>query len=162
MSEIHIPHPYDAYSRNHAEHGAADDASLEIVLVEDNSGDSRILEMVLTEQLAGCRVRVIPDGEEARELIRLGPEFFGFPDLILMDLNLPKVSGIDLLAELHNHEALSRIPRIVVSSTQSENELSRSRALGVIACFRKPMMIEGYDLLIDLIKQHCVPASGVA
>src|SRR5262249_9183006 len=93
-----------------------------ILLVEDNLGDARLVSEALRETRAGCRLRHVEDGVEALAYLRRQGAHDGAvrPDLILLDLNLPRRSGREVLAEIKADDTLRRIPVIVLTSSQSD------------------------------------------
>src|SRR3954454_13310521 len=97
-----------------------------ILLVEDNPGDAQLVRMAFAEALPQARVSVAGDGEAA--LSRLHDE--GPPDLLLLDLNLPRLSGHEVLEAIKRDAALKPLPVVVLSSSQAETDVTRSYELG--------------------------------
>lgn len=101
---------------------------IEILLVEDNPGDVRLT----MEALRGGRVRnnihVVEDGVQAIDFLRRQGDYGGVPrpDLILLDLNLPKKDGREVLAEVKHDPALKRIPVVILTSSAAEQDILRA------------------------------------
>jgi two-component system response regulator len=112
-----------------------------ILLVEDNPGDAQLMRIAFAEALPEARLSVVGDGETAlRTLLAAGPP----PDLILLDLNLPRLSGHELLAGLRAAEdaALRRTPVVVLSSSRAAADVERSYELGA-SHVAKPQDMDG-------------------
>ena len=118
---------------------------------------------VMGEVLRECgieyRLQVARDGERARVVLGLaGGEQEGMcPDLILLDLNLPKLSGVELLAELRASSRHRHIPVVIVTSSHSEEDREAVRDLNPIAYFSKPSTLAGF---MELGKIICEALSG--
>jgi CheY-like chemotaxis protein len=118
---------------------------IEILLIEDNPGDVRLLQEAFRELRANIRLRVAKDGAEGIELVekesnsQAGPS----PDLILLDLNLPKISGHDVLARIKNNPHTRCIPVIVLTSSRAEVDVRRAYESHANAYLRKPSSLEG-------------------
>ncbi|MCU1294103.1 MAG: Response regulator receiver modulated diguanylate cyclase/phosphodiesterase [Bryobacterales bacterium] len=116
----------------------------EILVIEDNPGDVRLLEEVFRELQADIHITVARDGAEGLEMVHgstSGKRLL--PDLILLDLNLPKVSGHDVLSRLKSNPLTSRIPVIVLTSSKAEIDVRRAYELHVNAYLKKPSTLEG-------------------
>lgn len=111
---------------------------LQVFLAEDNAADAFLVNEALRGASLEFKIRRAPDGEAAiralRELEQDGP----LPDIILLDLNLPRVSGHELLAHIRRSESLRNIPVIVLTSSDSPDDRKQVAALGVSHYFRKP------------------------
>jgi CheY-like chemotaxis protein len=113
--------------------------AMEILLIEDNPGDVRLLEEAFRELGADVRLQIAKDGAEGINLIddahgqqtSQGPKATKMPDLILLDLNLPKVNGHDVLAHIKSNPDTRRIPVIVLTSSRAESDQSRPGAQAV-------------------------------
>lgn len=100
----------------------------EILLVEDNPGDVRLTEEVLREGKVRNRLSVTGDGVEAMSFLRREGKYAGAPrpDLILLDLNLPKKSGHEVLAEIKSDAGLKRIPVVVLTTSRAEEDIIKA------------------------------------
>ena len=104
-----------------------------ILLVEDNRGDIRLIQEALKKTAAQCDVAIARDGMEAMAYLRQDGEFAGAvrPDLILLDLNLPKKDGREVLAEIKADPSLKHIPIIVLTTSRNEEDIFKSYDLHV-------------------------------
>jgi len=101
---------------------------IEILLVEDNPGDVRLIEEVLREGQVHVSLRVVEDGVEALAFLhRQGPYAHApRPNLILLDLSLPKKDGLEVLAEIKNDPHLRRLPVVVLTTSEAEEDIVES------------------------------------
>jgi chemotaxis family two-component system response regulator Rcp1 len=99
-----------------------------IFLVEDNWGDIRLIQEALKKTGAQCEIVVARDGMEAMAYLRQDGDYEGSvrPDLILLDLNLPKMDGREVLAELKADPRLQQIPVVVLTTSRSEDDIFKS------------------------------------
>lgn len=114
---------------------------IRILLVEDNPGDADLIRDVLEERTKSpIEMSRVADGEEAIEyLLRQGRhQYAERPDLMVLDLNLPKMNGQDVLAVVKQHEQLRVIPIVVLTSSDAEKDVFQSYALGANCYVTKP------------------------
>jgi CheY-like chemotaxis protein len=118
-----------------------DAAPIDVLLVEDNRDDVELTLHALRAAKIRNRVHVARDGAEALDFLFRRGEYQNVPtpDLILLDLNLPKVDGREILEEIKRDERLGRIPVIVVTSSQAEEDVARSYRLHANAYVTKPI-----------------------
>ena len=128
---------------------------IHILLVEDNPGDVLLVRRALEEHRIRHELHVVRDGSEALELFsKMGePNHPPCPDLVLLDLNLPKVDGPDLLRAFRKHPQCSLTPVIVVSSSDAPHERDRMADLGISGYFRKPSDLDGFLHLGAVVRQ---------
>ncbi|MBI3537268.1 MAG: response regulator [Chloroflexi bacterium] len=107
---------------------SADLKPIEILLVEDNPGDVRLTLEALKEAKARNKVSVVVDGEDALAFLHRKEKYAAMPrpDLILLDLNLPKKDGRQVLAEIKADENLRRIPVVILTSSQAEEDIVKA------------------------------------
>lgn len=100
---------------------------VDILLVEDNPGDVRLAREALKESKVRNKLYVVDDGVEAMAFLRQQGKYMGSPrpDLILLDLNLPRKSGREVLAEVKTDENLKRIPIVVLTVSRAEEDIVR-------------------------------------
>jgi CheY-like chemotaxis protein len=111
----------------------------EVLLVEDEADDAELLMRALTDLRPGTSVAVITDGVEAlRQLHADDQEAALTPKLIILDLNLPGLDGIEVLRCITANARTAKIPVIVLSGTCSPEDVGASRSYGAKACMRKP------------------------
>jgi len=120
--------------------------NIEILLVEDNPGDIRLTKEALKESKISNNLHVAIDGVEALDFLRKRGRFANSPtpDLILLDLNLPRKGGIEVLAEIKLNGSLKVIPIIVLSTSQSEKDILKSYELHVNCFVTKPVEFDEF------------------
>ena len=125
---------------------------VEILLVEDNLGDVRLTEEALVEGKVANKLTVARDGVEALQILRKEPPFQSAtrPDLILLDLNLPRKDGREVLAELKSDPDLRRIPVVVLTTSSAERDIVRSYDLHANCYINKPVDLEQF---IGVVRQ---------
>ena len=126
----------------------------QILLVEDNPGDIRLTREALKESRIPSQLFVVNDGVEALDFMRKIKKFSGtpMPDLILLDLNLPRKSGIEVLAELKCDKFLSMIPVVVLTTSQSPEDIRNTYSLGANCFICKPVEFDSFTELIRSIE----------
>lgn len=124
---------------------------IEILLVDDSPGDVRLTLEALTEARVRNRVHVVADGAAALAFLRQEGQYAGAarPDLILLDLNLPKKDGRELLAELRADELMQRIPVVVLTATSSDQEILGASNLHPNCYVSKPV---GLKQLVEVVQ----------
>lgn len=120
-----------------------------ILLVEDNPGDADLVQEILMESDDKKEITVAVDGFEALRCLREAPR----PDLILLDLNLPKKSGREVLEEIKTTEALQRIPVVVLTSSEADDDLSDVYRLHANCYLAKPVDLEEFIKVVRAIEQ---------
>jgi len=124
---------------------------IEILLVEDNPGDVRLVVESFKEAKVSNNLSVVGNGEEALAFLRRTGAHTNAPkpDLILLDLNLPKKDGREVLAEIKQDPRLKLIPVVIVTSSDAEQDIVRSYELHANAYVTKPV---GFDQFMDVIR----------
>lgn len=117
-----------------------------ILVIEDNAGDILILEEVLEELGYSIQMQVIHDGEEALRYLHREGSFAeaAKPDIILLDMNLPRVNGFDLLENIKTDDDLKRIPIIILSTSKADTDINRSYDLHANCFVTKSGDLEEY------------------
>jgi two-component system, chemotaxis family, response regulator Rcp1 len=125
--------------------------SIEILLVEDNPGDARLTKEAIREAQMRNNLSWVLDGVEALSFLRRqgNHKQAPRPDLILLDLNLPRKDGREVLAEIKNDEQLKRIPVIVLTTSEAEEDVSRAYRLKANCYIAKPPQL---DQLVNIVK----------
>ena len=123
---------------------------VEILLVEDNPGDVRLTQEALREAKMLNNLSVVRDGEEAMEFLRQEGTYeeAARPDLVLLDLNLPRKDGRQVLAEIKADESLRRIPVVVLTSSDAEQDIFKSYDLHANCYITKPV---GLDQMVECV-----------
>lgn len=126
---------------------------IEILLVEDNIGDVRLTIEALKEGKVRNKLSVVNDGVEALRFLRHeGP--YGdapTPDIILLDLNLPKKDGREVLAEIKEDETLRRIPVVVLTTSSADEDIVRTYDLHVNCYITKPVDMDQFISVVKAI-----------
>ncbi|HEY7493495.1 MAG TPA: response regulator [Candidatus Tectomicrobia bacterium] len=127
---------------------------IEILLVEDNPGDVRLIKEVLREGQVHVSLRVVEDGVEALAFLhRQGPYAHApRPALILLDLSLPKKNGREVLAEIKNDPHLRRIPVVVFTTSEAEEDVVESYNLHANCYITKPMDLGHFVKVVQSIE----------
>ena len=131
---------------------------VQILLVEDNPGDVRLTREALKEAKFRNKVQVVGDGVEALAYLRQQGEYNGAmrPHLIMLDLNLPRMDGREVLAAIKKDADLRRIPVVVLSSSEAEADIARAYELHANAYVTKPVDIEHFLQVVKAIEEFWV------
>ncbi|HRI51474.1 MAG TPA: response regulator [Pseudomonadota bacterium] len=132
---------------------AGEGRPIHILLVEDNAGDVRLTREALKEGKVGNSLTVAPDGIEALAILRQEGRYAGEarPDLILLDLNLPKKDGREVLAEIKDNPTLKRIPVVVLTTSKAEEDILRTYDLHANCYITKPVDFEKFVAVVRSI-----------
>jgi CheY-like chemotaxis protein len=127
---------------------------IEVLLVEDNPADAFLTTETFETSERDLSVSVVVDGPEALTFLRRLPphERAPVPDLILLDLNLPKLDGLGVLADLRKHEASRGIPVVILTSSEAESDVSRSYDLGANCYVTKPMGLAAFQAALRSVE----------
>lgn len=129
-------------------------ALVKILLVEDNPGDVRLIEEALREGRVRANLRVVEDGVEALAFLRRQGRYAraARPDLILLDLSLPKKNGREVLADIKNDPYLRRIPVVVLTTSEAEQDVIESYDLHANCYITKPMDLAQFIKVVQTIE----------
>jgi chemotaxis family two-component system response regulator Rcp1 len=129
-------------------------APINILLVEDNPGDVRLTMEALKQSKVHNELRVAEDGLQAMAFLRREGEFAQAPrpDLILLDLNLPKKDGREVLAEIKNDEDLRRIPVVILTTSQAEEDILRAYNLNANCYVTKPVDLDQFIKVVNSVE----------
>jgi len=132
--------------------GARDNTSVKILLVEDSPDDAALMVEALKDGHLTHRVSVVEDGEEAIAYLRREGTYATVPtpDLILLDLHLPKKNGHEVLAEIKEDAVLRRIPVVIMTATDNEQDFLTAYDLHANCCVSKPLDQEQFA---DVVKK---------
>ncbi len=124
---------------------------IEILMVEDNAGDIRLCVEALKEGKVRNRMHTVGDGEEALAFLRQQEPYAEAPrpDLILLDLNLPKKTGQEVLAEIKDDPDLRRIPVVILTVSEAEADILKTYNLHANCYITKPVDL---DRFIEVVK----------
>ena len=126
---------------------------VEILLVEDNPGDERLTREALKEGKVYSNLYWVKDGVEAMEFLRRLGKYAGAvrPDIVLLDLNLPKKDGREVLEEIKTDEDLKRIPVVVLTTSKAEEDVLRTYNLHANCYVTKPVDLEKFIVVVKSI-----------
>jgi len=128
-------------------------APVEILLVEDNPADVRLTQEALKEGKVYNNLHWAKDGVEALEFLRRKGKFAGAPrpDIILLDLNLPKKDGREVLQDIKNDDKLKRIPVVILTTSKAEEDVLKSYNLHANCYVTKPVDLEKFIQVVQSI-----------
>lgn len=134
--------------------GATTPQAVRILLAEDNDADVFLIRRALEKQGLRCQLAVARNGEEALRLLQTAEDSppMDAPQLILLDLNLPRVDGGEVLAHVRKTQAFSETPVIVLTSSDSPRDRELAMRLGANAYFRKPTDLRSFMELGQVIE----------
>ncbi len=127
---------------------------VEIVLVEDNPGDVVLTQEAFRKSKISNRIEVLNDGEMALDYLfkRNGYENASTPDLVLLDLNLPKIDGREVLETLKSDDVTKSIPVVILTSSDAENDIGQTYDLQANSYVVKPISMEDFVKIVTAIE----------
>ncbi len=127
---------------------------IEILMVEDNPGDIRLTVEALKAGKVRNNFHTVENGEDAMTFLRRQGDFAGAPrpDLILLDLNLPKKNGREVLAEIKADPDLRRIPVVILTASEAEQDILRSYNLHANCYITKPVDLERFIEVVQSVE----------
>jgi len=130
-----------------------DASAIEVLLVEDSPGDVRLTREAFKDAKVHIKLHVAPDGVEAMAFLRREGEYANVPrpDLILLDLNLPKKGGREVLEEIKESPTLKSIPVVILTTSASEEDILRSYMLHANCYITKPVGLDGFLKVVHSI-----------
>ncbi len=131
---------------------------IEVLLVEDDPGDVLMTQEAFAEHKVRNRLAVVSDGEEAIAYLRKEGKFADAvrPDLVLLDLNLPRRDGRQVLEEIKSDQSLRQIPVVVLTTSQADEDILRSYSLHANAYVTKPVDFDQFIAVVRQIDQFFV------
>jgi CheY-like chemotaxis protein len=129
--------------------------SIEVLLVEDSPGDVRLTQEAFREANGAIHLHVVSDGVEAMTFLRRKDDFMKAPrpDIILLDLNLPKMDGREVLAHIQSDDDLKTIPTIILTTSNTEADIVKSYQLQANCYLTKPVQLDEFDELVRNINE---------
>jgi two-component system response regulator len=126
---------------------------IQVLLVEDNPGDVRLTREAFRDAKMHLDLHVVGDGMEAMEFLLQQGKFSESPrpDLVLLDLNLPRKDGREVLSEIKNHATLKSIPVVVLTTSASDADIEKSYLLHANCYISKPVELEGFLTVVQSI-----------
>ncbi len=131
-------------------------SAVDILLVEDNAGDARLVQEAFSESEFNSKLNIVRDGEEALAYLKKEGQYNGkvMPDLILLDLNMPKKDGRVVLDEIKRDPLLKHIPVIVLTTSESQQDISMSYKLHANCYVTKPIDLDHFMKVIEYIENY--------
>jgi two-component system response regulator len=128
--------------------------SIDILIVEDNAGDARLIKEVFNENKVFNSLHFVNDGVEAMDFLYGKGKYKGMakPDLIILDLNLPRKDGRQVLAEIKTDDSLKHIPVVIMTISQAEEDILRSYNLHANCYVTKPIDLNQFSKVIRSIE----------
>jgi DNA-binding response OmpR family regulator len=125
--------------------------TIEILLVEDNPGDVNLTRIALADRNLNVNLSVVADGVEAMDFLHRQGKYHQavHPDLILLDWNLPRKDGREVLVEIKTNERLQRIPVVVLTTSQSEEDIIKAYNLRANCYITKPL---DFDRFVEIVR----------
>jgi two-component system, chemotaxis family, response regulator Rcp1 len=134
--------------------GISDFKLIDILVVEDNPGDARLIMEVLKSNKIHNSLHIVKDGVEAMDFLHKTGEFAGVPrpDLIFLDLNLPRKDGREVLAEIKADNQFKQIPVVVMTMSQAEEDILKSYSLHANCYVTKPIDLDQFVKVVESIE----------
>lgn len=127
--------------------------SIEVLMIEDNPDDVLLTEEVLSETKVHINLSVVENGVQAMAFLRREGRYASAPrpDLILLDINLPKIDGFDVLREIKGDDTLRRIPVIILTSSEDEEDILNAYDLYSNCFITKPVDLDQFARVVHMI-----------
>ncbi|HEW78774.1 MAG TPA: response regulator [Phycisphaerales bacterium] len=128
--------------------------AITILLVEDNPGDVRLTREALKDGKLAVNLRVVQNGVEAMAFLRREGEYADAPrpDLMFLDLNLPKKDGREVLAEIKSNDGLKNIPVVVLTSSEADTDIAKCYNLHANCYITKPVDMEQFATVVQTVE----------
>jgi two-component system, chemotaxis family, response regulator Rcp1 len=132
--------------------------AVRILLVEDNAGDVRLTQEALKEAKFSNTLHVVGDGVEALAYLRQEGKFSGAtrPHMVMLDLNMPRMDGREVLEAIKKDPELMRIPVVVLTSSEAESDIAKAYELHANAYVTKPVGIDHFMQVVKSIEEFWV------
>ena len=129
---------------------------IDILIVEDNKGDARLIEEVFNQNKVFNSLNFVKDGVEAMDFLYSRGKYKGVPvpDLIILDLNLPKKDGREVLAEIKSDEKLKHIPVVIMTISKAEEDILKSYNLHANCYITKPLDLVQFIKVVKSIENY--------
>lgn len=127
---------------------------IEVLLVEDNPGDAELTRIALEDSKISVNLNVVEDGVEAMAFLRKQDKYSNVPhpDIVLLDLNLPRKDGREVLAEIKTDDYLKRIPVVVLTTSQAEEDILKAYNLAANCYITKPVDFDQFVRIVQSIE----------
>jgi CheY-like chemotaxis protein len=132
---------------------AGTDMSIQVLLVEDSPGDVRLTREAFRDANMSITLHVASDGVEAMAFLRNEGDYQESPrpDLILLDLNLPRMDGREVLAQVKADDSLKTIPTVILTTSEAEADIAKSYQLQANCYLSKPVQFDAFEGLVKSI-----------
>ena len=129
---------------------------IKVLVVEDNPNDVAIIKRAMRKSDVKCELYFARDGAEALDFLYQQGDFEDAPrpDLILLDLNLPKIKGLEVLAKVKADEHLRRLPVIVLTISEREEDMAKAYDSGAASYMTKPVDSKDFERLIQTVQDY--------
>ena len=129
---------------------------MNVLVVEDNEDDVMIIKRAMRKSEFKCDLYFAYDGEQALDFLHRQGEFDDAPkpDLVLLDLKLPKANGFEVLAVIKQEERLRRIPVIVLTNSERDEDMVRAYDSGAASYMTKPVDSKDFERLIQTVQEY--------
>jgi CheY-like chemotaxis protein len=127
--------------------------AIEVLLVEDSPGDVRLTQEAFRDANSSIHLSVAADGVEAMAFLEHTGAYINSPrpDLILLDLNLPKMDGREVLAHIKENDDLKTIPTVILTTSDAESDIVKSYQLQANCYLTKPVQLDAFEALVKSI-----------
>ncbi|WP_224095410.1 response regulator [Nostoc sp. MS1] len=127
---------------------------IEVLLVEDNPGDAELTRIALEDSKISVNLNIVEDGVEAMAFLRKQDKYTNVPhpDIVLLDLNLPRKDGREVLAEIKTDNSLKRIPVVVLTTSQAEEDIIKAYNLAANCYITKPVDFDQFVRIVQSIE----------
>ncbi|MEH2253390.1 response regulator [Nostoc sp.] len=127
---------------------------IQVLLVEDNPGDAQLTRIALEESKISIHLNVVEDGVEAMAFLRKQEKYVkaAHPDIVLLDFNLPRKDGREVLAEIKGDENLKRIPVVVLTTSQAQEDILKAYNLSANCYITKPVDFDQFVKIVQSIE----------
>jgi chemotaxis family two-component system response regulator Rcp1 len=133
------------------------DNKLEVLIVEDNPGDAYIIKEMLKDLKLNLSITVAEDGQQALNILKAKQN--GSPNLVILDLNLPKINGFEVLSYMKASPTLALIPVVVMTGSLRSEDEQRSREMGALDYCIKPATADEMERSETCLRAHLEPLS---
>lgn len=138
------------------------DSPVHILLVEDDPDDVVFMQRAFSKVWINYQLHVVRNGEEALAFVRNGAGYEDAepPDLVLLDLNMPRMNGFEVLRVLKSDDTLKHIPVVVLTTSGDEESMMKSYKLHANSFITKPVTSEGLNRIVGLVVDYWFSAAG--
>lgn len=127
---------------------------LKIILAEDDEDDAYFITQAFDRTNFDGTITLVENGRQVWEAVNRSPE--KMPDLLILDLNLPVMSGHEIMQKLNEHPIYKKIPRVVLSTSNQSPDIIKSKELGCLAYYQKPINLSAYESIAREILTHFI------